>query len=440
MNARNIPWHVIDCKKFENLIRWIAKTETPKINWDLYLKSGNKQHGIDIKGFDYDTGKDICIQCKFTPELSLANLKDLLREFEEGTLRATTRKFILATTSDLQKRTVKEYFDAQVGLFKDKYQIELESWDIENIEVRLKKCYGLVHKYFGKGAADNHCFLSNKNPVIVYNPVQNFIERSVLKVNEPNADNEHRFYFGERTILELKSLFYSDDLLTQKICLIADAYQGKSTLLEHLAYELQESSLYVPVILKIKSLNVRSIESIIEESYSYIKQFPGGELVLIFDGLDEVTQNKFNDYKNMIIEYSNANPAVNIIFSCRKLFYSHYRLSELKKDFDFYELMPIADPDINTFTSTLGNKKKNFTNYIAKCNLGSLLYHPFYLVNLVRLFQKERGISSIPKTRKEIVYYLVEESFKPSDSRPLVHGNELLHEKVEYTACIKNLH
>ncbi len=75
MNKHEIPWNKIYDQDFEILSLYLAEVEMPSMNMDLYLKSGNKQHGIDIKTFDFSNVKNICIQCKKYEKLDLSDLK-----------------------------------------------------------------------------------------------------------------------------------------------------------------------------------------------------------------------------------------------------------------------------------------------------------------------------------------------------------------------------
>ena len=53
MTSADIPWKLINEKEFEEICLYAAEVQMPTMNMDLYLKNGNKQHGIDIKTFKF---------------------------------------------------------------------------------------------------------------------------------------------------------------------------------------------------------------------------------------------------------------------------------------------------------------------------------------------------------------------------------------------------
>lgn len=68
---------------------------------NLYLKKGYKQFGIDVKGFDFNTGYYTCVQCKYTNELSLDNLQKAINDFKTGPHAKVSNRFIITTNTDL---------------------------------------------------------------------------------------------------------------------------------------------------------------------------------------------------------------------------------------------------------------------------------------------------------------------------------------------------
>jgi hypothetical protein len=439
MNKSVLPWNKIDEKKFEYLIRDLAGRKIPNFNWDLYLRKGHKQEGIDIYAMDSINKKYVCIQCKFYEKMNISALKECLKDFEDGTFVGITKKFIIATTADLQKKkTVRDFFVREELRFSQN-SIQLELWDLENIEEKLRSEYDVVSRHFGPRAADDHCYSKNRHERRKYAPVENYLDRTILKVENFESENELNFYFGKREAFKLNEIFLSDYVTTRRICILGDAYQGKSTILEQLAYQLSESDVYIPILVKIKSHNIEPIKTILDGSYSYWNQYPTKDLVVILDGLDEVPKDKFTEYQNLITQFSTSFPAVNIVFSCRKLFFSHFKVYENAVDFAFYDLSPITDDQIEEFLKKLKGKKLAFRKYIEQNHLHDVLYHPFYLVKLVDMYMKSTDLSTLPKNKKEILNYLIGESFKPSEQRLLTGGILLAEEKNNYISCIKRM-
>ncbi|MBL7690789.1 MAG: hypothetical protein JNM41_04290 [Flavipsychrobacter sp.] len=433
-----LPWHILDDKTFEELVRGLAKHSITHIDWDLYLKNGYKQEGIDIYGFDAISGKYACIQCKFYKEMDLPLLKKWITDFEDGKFLSTTNKFIIATTSDSQIKLLRDYYDTQVLRFNE-YSIELKLWDVKNLEDKLKEHYGLVLHYFGVTVANDHCYSKNRHTIIKYQQVKDFINRKIVKVDDIENSDQFRFYFDKVSKVDINNIFLTDYVTTRRICLIADAYQGKSTILEQLAGVLSENDGYIPLFVRIKAHTLKPISDILDESYSYWKHYPTRELVIILDGLDEVARDKFEDYCKLIIEFTNSYPAINLIFSCRRLFCTHYRIYESATAFDFYEVCPITDEQIDDYINKLGRRKNQFKGYIAQNKLNELIYHPFYLVRLVDVYMNSTNAQVLPKSKIEILDFLIGESFKPASKRRLVGGSTLEEEKSNYISCIKRI-
>lgn len=440
MRNGKLNWTGIKPDGFELLILNLAQYFMPNQNWDRYLKSGHKQDGIDIKAFNKNTCKDDCIQCKFKEELTSGDLSKILNEFKTGKFFGHTSKFIIATSADLQKPQLIDFLDQEAERLQTDYAIELEWWDITNIEEKLKNCYRLVCSYFTKSIAEEHCYPGDFHNLGQYTSIADYISRSIIKV-----DNENPLYvynwFGNRNSKQLIDLFKSDPMETKRICLIADAYQGKSTLLEQFAFELSNEKLgFAPVFIKIKQHNLRPLENILNEQHPSWIKYNRKDLVIIVDGLDEVPNDRFIDYIKAIKEFSTAYSSLNVIVSCRKLFFTHYRLSESEWKFEYYELCLLTQDQIEQYAlRILGNKKTSFQKYITKYRLEGLLDHPFYLTSLLKQYKSIGRSQDLPKTKAEIINHIIDESLTPIRNRQLTSGNLLLHEKKTYNLSLKKI-
>ena len=224
MTSADIPWKLINEKEFEEICLYAAEVQMPTMNMDLYIKNGNKQHGIDIKTFKFSNGKNICIQCKHYPTIKLSVLKQLIKEFKEGIYFKNTSRFIVATSADLQKKDLSEYIESQVADFSKKHNIELEFWDENNLRKKLAKSYRLVLRYFGKKIAEDIAFLSTATSNVAYEPIDNYIERKVLKITAEDKLDVQTYAFGAKEAVELKEVFLSD-LLTQEDILMKMVWQ-----------------------------------------------------------------------------------------------------------------------------------------------------------------------------------------------------------------------
>lgn len=432
MNYTGIPWDRVTDAQFEEICLYIAQIENPSLNLDLYLKKGNKQHGIDIKAFNLVDGKNLCIQCKNYNVIKLSGLKKTIAEFKNGEFFRKTSVFIIATRANLQKKELKDYLDKETQEFKS-VNILLDYWDKGNLGKKLKGYYRLVEGYFGSGVADEHCFGKGVQRTN-YNAVENYLERKVLKIEGDKKSDDFRYYFAIKDSLSIKNIFFEDFLSTKRIAIVADANQGKTTVLAQLAYDLQ--SRYVPILVQVKKYSIDAIDVILNRSFPFWKEYPSKELVVVLDGLDEVPKNQFLVYTKYINEFCKAYSSINVIFSCRKLFYNHYSVYNEVDAFDFYELFPIQEDQINLYIQVqLSSKKIEFEKYVAAHSLESFLRDPFYLTLLVQNYKKSR--TNLPKNKKDILSYIITESFNPSRDRTLSDGSKLVHEEVKYKNLVK---
>ncbi|MGN6567463.1 MAG: NACHT domain-containing protein [Flavipsychrobacter sp.] len=444
INSRHIPWQDIDWKKFETLVLYLAQEEISSLDLNIYLKEGNKQQGIDIREFNYETNKYLCIQCKYTKEIGrktdrekIELIDEAIEKFLKGTFKDKSDKYILVANEDFQTEKIQNHIDVQKEKLNAERNIKFECWDIVRLEQQFKKYYRLVHKYFGKNVADNYCFLPRLTPQI-HLPVNDFISRRVIRYND--SIKSYAFYFGQKDTQDIKEILLSDLLLTERICLVADAYQGKTSLLKQLAFELNSLEIpYRPIFIDVKQYSSRSIENILDTFFSYWKDVPYKDVIIIIDGIDEVPKDKFREVVAHVREFNILFAGVKTVISCRKLFYSHYNIYEGLDGYDVYELFPLSDKDVDIFLCTrLRDGKQAFYDYIEALRLSNFLNHPFYLNNLVELF-KNSQLSALPQNVVEIFNYFIDQSLKKSTNRVLRSGNSLPHEKVKYRRCINEL-
>ncbi len=210
---------------------------------------------------------------------------------------------------------------------------------------------------------------------------------------------------------------------------------------EQLCFNLSSNGIrLIPILIKVKSHSIDSIEDILDTSYSYWKIYACKEIVIVLDGLDEVPKNAFLDYVTRINEFSNKFPSISIFFSCRKLFYSHFKLNENFRNFDVYDLVPLQNDQIeNHIEAILKNKKTNFKNYIQQHNLQHFLYDPFYLTQLIELYRDSANDKKLPKNKPDIFDYIIERSFYSATKRKLSDGSILNQKKARYNLSIKKM-
>jgi hypothetical protein len=329
MNDKSLNWKDFDWKEFQTLCIRVGESYFPDVNFDPYLKDGQKQDGLDLITFNRKDGSFLGIQCKDVKKMTLADIDEVINELLIGVYKDKISYFILATSADLQtKATQVGINDRKVKLQKEN-GITFECWDRSAIEIRLKKMWSVVAKYFGKKQADEFCYQQlRESSFDNIKAVSDYIARRISNFTEDITERNFWQHTEQRSY-NLTDLFLEDRLKTRRICLIGDAYQGKSFYLRQSAYDLKNAGVRIqPLFIEIKASNVQSLESILDNKFGAWKDIPLKDLVLFIDGLDEVPTDKFDDMLKYIAEFSNAYRSVSMVLSCRKLFFSFYEVGK----------------------------------------------------------------------------------------------------------------
>ncbi|MBK8673368.1 MAG: hypothetical protein IPN93_10425 [Bacteroidetes bacterium] len=117
-----------------------------------------------------------------------------------------------------------------------------------------------------------------------------------------------------------------------KFIILSDASFGKSIELKNIAaYFSKESEEIFPILVLLRDYNNENLQNFLERTYTNWKQIPLNRLLLLFDGLDELPDNKFNSIINEINTFSENNQEVKIVVSCRTNFYDAQVNQEIKR-------------------------------------------------------------------------------------------------------------
>ena len=436
MTLFDYHWDKIGWKGFEEMCLYLAECILFERRFEIYGRTGEEQDGIDILSKNEKGESVICIQCKRYEKMDLATLKEIINKFETNDFIHSAKSFVIATRASLKARNLVRHINAEKIRFQEKYKIAFETWDVHYIEKELSNHYSLTCKYFGVEVAET--IWSGKVEVpIAFNRVEDYIDRTVIPYKDLDGDSHIKWLMGSRELTNVTNLFTKQLPGSKKYCLIADAYQGKTTLFEQVAYELFYHKLKLfPILLKIKEYNHRSLIDTLDITHRWWRSVPIKQLVVIIDGLDEVDAGRFLDSVKNINELSTSYPSLPILFSCRKLFFNHEQVQSLLKDFSYYELYPIQQDQVERYISAaLLGEESQFLNHIERYDLRHFLYHPFYLRNLVKIFKEDRG--HLPKSRTATVEYFINESFTPQATRQLANGTILKRKQKVYNTNLK---
>lgn len=427
-------------EKFEELSLYLADEELGLNTLNLYLKKGYKQFGIDLKGFDFNTGYYTCVQCKKVEKFSTTDRQAAIDEFKEGTQAAISNRFILTVSVDLNDdKSEKIISDEQIE-FKQKFDIDFECWDKSLIERKLKNYFRIVANFFSLEEAQENCF--QPKPPLNFSElsaIKNFIDREINAIKD-NIDSDLSFQlFNYHERIKLPTLFTQQKFETKKICLLGEPQDGKTTLLKQSAYDLMQLfPSYVPLFIELKTVTAQSITSILNTFHPYWKQFPSRSLIIILDGLDEVPSEKIIDMTKHINGFNIEFPTVNVIVSCRNLFYERYRLKTLLNYVKFYQLSPISYEQSQNFLSRkLGRQIDNFNHFIVRNDIRLLAYKPFFLNYLSDRFL--RSPKKLPNNRIKVLNDCIDESFDLIKTRQINEGKLFEHKLATYKKSLNKL-
>lgn len=232
----------------------------------------------------------------------------------------------------------------------------------------------------------------------IYEKPLNYIKRSINAIRQ-----ELDFNFIE---MSMEKVISNED----RIVLLGVAGSGKSIELQNIAYlNSKETTNYYPVKVRLNDLTSESIEDFLLIEYPKLLEVPKEKLLIILDALDEVHTDELDKATSRIGLFSKKYRLSKIIISCRNNFYiteTAKRRGKLDGFKSFY-LNPLDEKNIKDYINNkiLSNPNK-FINHLNEKKYFSLLYSPFYLVNLVSLY-KNRG--ELPETKKEVFEYLINE-------------------------------
>lgn len=222
---------------------------------------------------------------------------------------------------------------------------------------------------------------------IKYDKVSNYLSRKVtpLETFKP----ELRYYnlgiekYGLIELLEKEN----------RIVLVGEAGVGKTIELKRVASIFsQDESKFFPVLINLNKYVDHRIEDFLPDNWDTIPEY---KLLLILDGLDEIESKNKRDAIRRIELFSEQYPASTIIASCRANFYQFgsSNSSGTLRGFKALTLLPIEYAQVESYLEeNLNTNRGDFLDKIYELQLFDLLYNPFYLFELVKLYNSEKRL------------------------------------------------
>jgi len=220
---------------------------------------------------------------------------------------------------------------------------------------------------------------------VKYENVVNYLNRKVCPIDKYRP--EWRFSSFDKDKFDILELLDKEN----RIVIIGDAGVGKTIELQRTAsYYSKENSKYFPFFIRLNKYVDQKIEDFLPNNWKVI---PENQLLLILDGLDEIESKNKRDAIRKIELFAEQHSAAAIIVSCRSNLYqsSDSNTSGTLRDFKEFILLPIDRSQIDSYINTnLAMQADVFENDIQKNQLNDLLYIPFYLSELVKLYSSKK--------------------------------------------------
>lgn len=196
-----------------------------------------------------------------------------------------------------------------------------------------------------------------------------------------------------------------------RILLTGDAGDGKTIALKKLACDLYVTR-YFPVFYYLKDYTGEEICDIILKDYINLNP---NRLVLIFDGYDEIQEQYRHDFEGKLNDFLEKEPAVRVIISSRKNFCKKTEngKSSTLRNFDIYNLKKILDEDIIEYLRESEIEPVDFSKAVESSRVSEMIYTPFYLEGLTRIFLDEKTLPS----KKDVMEKMIERRFLNDDEK-----------------------
>lgn len=186
----------------------------------------------------------------------------------------------------------------------------------------------------------------------------------------------------------------------RRVVLLCDAGTGKTTELTRIAARYsRDDSRFHAVFVPLNKYVDQTVPELLCEHWGRV---PEDDLLVILDGFDEIESKNRHDAVRRIESFVEEHPDVRILISCRTNFYATEKEQSpgTLAGFASYTLLDLDEQSVVGYVADrIGARRKSFDEQIEASQLYDLLKIPFYLIQLVRLF--EAG-GALPRTKAEL--------------------------------------
>lgn len=232
-----------------------------------------------------------------------------------------------------------------------------------------------------------------------HKPVEGYIRRYC---NAEKTENNFLYYALNIRQRHCLAEYVTGTLETNhnKFILYSSAQTGKTTELKQLCWELQQSGLYIPVMLEVR--NNTKLKRVELPDFRFTE---GKEVVIVIDALDEVNGLKYEELLEEISGYAYDHPEIKTVLSCR----SNYRRERQLDLFCELYLEELSTDDVCEHVNKELGKSNGLLSFIGENNLSEFVRNPFFLNVLIGAYKD--NCKQLPKNKAEIYRLFIEKSY-----------------------------
>lgn len=435
---QTLPLQELSWEQFESLCWRLLNKEGNQFAY-IYGVKGQAQEGIDIYRINDTDERYTTFQCKRVKNYTAKDIKEAINKFLKGDWKKRSSKFVICSSQSFNDSKLRDEIEVQRKTLAEE-GIEFDVWDINKLSVQLREHHELIYEFFHEGWMK--AFLGERVADSFFKTFGKYNSISLIEKFHYEGPKSYikRKYIETDTKDEIEDIFgiYSKQELNQilsenvRIIILSEAGNGKTTELDYIGalFSGKELKLF-PFKFSLSKYTNEDIENLIPRDYS---DLPKRNILFILDGLDEIPSANRNNFIKKLEAFVEINPDTRFIISSRTNFYrtGTAQTSGSIKGFRSFILAKLDGDQIENFIHSNIEKDSigKFNDEIFRNNLNELMSNPFYLINIVKIYNSNK---SIPDRKSRLFEKLIGLSFdfdkEHYRTTEELHENEILLQK-----------
>lgn len=416
-NILELPYYQLSWVDLEGLCYSILCDIYGFESVSFYGTRGQNQSGIDL----YVRLEDgyLVYQCKNVEGFKKSDLKAAIKKWEDDKWFNDTVSLVIFSSNSLNDSSFIDEFEIQKARLKEKGKNLIKNGSKE-IDIILRTRPALVENIFGKDWCYKFCTEDSRNKYLDTNRHNLSLKKNIYPevpfYITRRFDNSTSEFFSGGYIPnnEMISLFdYLQDSLKRsspiKIILKAQAASGKSKELENIAFRCSQIENVYPVL--IKMVNFKSdIKTYFKAFYTDYDNVPPNQLLLLLDGLDEISNEFFLGFIKEFNLFLQENLLINILASIRSNIYTNqigYGV-DLSNSLKSWHLNELSHQDIECYIDKRIEKLNDrieFKKLINNPWIKDSIHIPFYLSSIIDIYS-EKTIK-FPRNKPDMIKIII---------------------------------